>query len=349
MKLYIAYSDEHEGHRPPNGAPHPENPMRLRIAVEALKASGLWSRAHIVVPTEVSLEHVLRVHDADYVDLIRKVSERGGGYLDPDTYVARGTLKAALTAIGASITGVDLLLEKGSALFLSLVRPPGHHAGRCGRALGAPTLGFCVFNNVAAAARYAIDVKRVWPIVIVDFDVHHGNGTQEIFWYEDKVVHVDIHEHGIYPGTGDLEDVGGGDAEGTKINVPLPPYSSDDDYIYVWREVVESLIHLVKPRLVLVSAGFDAYKDDGLASMEVTSRFFRFAASSLAILSRRYLGTLVVLEGGYTVGLRDGLTSFVEGYINEDRSVESYGNPSAVVRNVVNEVRNVVRRFFGTL
>ncbi len=349
MKLYIAYSDDHEGHRPPDGAPHPENPMRLHIAVEALKSSGLWNRAHIIMPTEVGLEHVLRVHDADYVDLIRKVSERGGGYLDPDTYVARGTLRAALTAIGASIMGVDLLLEKGSALFLSLARPPGHHAGRCGRALGAPTLGFCVFNNVAAAARYAIDVKRVWPIVIVDFDVHHGNGTQEIFWYESNVIHIDIHEHGIYPGTGDLEDVGGGEAEGTKINVPLPSYSSDDDYIYVWKEVVEPLIHLAKPRLILVSAGFDAYKDDGLASMEVTSKFFSFAASSLAILSKRYLGTLIVLEGGYTVGLRDGLASFVEGYISEDQNIESYGKSSAVVRDIVNKVKNVVRRFFGAL
>ncbi len=349
MEFHIAYSDDHKGHRPPNGAPHPENPMRLHIAVEALKSSGLWNRARIIVPMEVSLEYVLRIHDVDYVNLIQKISKRGGGYLDPDTYVARGTLKAALTAIGASIMGVDLLLEKGSTLFLSMTRPPGHHAGRRGKALGAPTLGFCIFNNVAAAARYAIDEKRLWPIVIVDFDVHHGNGTQEIFWYESNVIHIDIHEHGIYPGTGDLEDVGGGEAEGTKINVPLPSHSSDDDYIYVWKEVIEPLINTAKPRLILVSAGFDAYKDDGLASMKVTSKFFSFAGSSLAILSKRYLGTVVVLEGGYTVGLRNGLTSFVEGYISEDRSAESYGKPCATVRDIVNEVKSIVRRFFGTL
>ncbi|HIP56770.1 MAG TPA: histone deacetylase [Ignisphaera aggregans] len=349
MQLFIAYSDDHKKHRPPIASTHPENPLRLEIAIEALRNSGMWDKADVIVPERADLDNVLAVHDSDYVELVREMSKRGGGYIDLDTYVSPHTFDVALLACGAAIQGVRLLLEKGSALFLSLLRPPGHHAGRYGRALGAPTLGFCIFNNIAIAAKYAEEVMKLRPIVIIDIDVHHGNGTQEIFWNDANVIHVDIHEHGIYPGTGDVEDIGGNEARGTKVNIPLPHYSGDDDYIYVWKEVVEPLVFTIKPRMIMLSLGLDAYLDDGLASMSVTSKFFTFAASSLALMAKRFLGTLTVLEGGYTVGLREGLPAFVRGYIQPQIDTEYRVEPHRGVRIVVNRVKKVLREFLGVL
>ena len=349
MELLIAYSDDHKKHRPPVGSTHPENPLRLQIAIEALRSSGMWDKANILIPEKASLDNVFTVHDSEYVELIREVSRRGGGYVDLDTYVSPETFDVALMACGAAIQGVRILCERGSALFLSLLRPPGHHAGRCGRALGAPTLGFCIFNNVAMAAKYAEEAMKLRPIVIIDIDVHHGNGTQEIFWNDANVIHVDIHEHGIYPGTGDVEECGGIEARGTKINIPLPHYSNDDDYIYVWKEIVEPLILTVKPRMIMLSLGFDAYLNDGLASMNVTSKFFTFAAGSLALMAKRFLGTLAVLEGGYTIGLREGLPAFVKGYIEPQLDIEYRAEPHRSTRIIVARVRKVLREFLGVL
>lgn len=349
MELFIAYSDDHKKHRPPIGSTHPENPLRLQIAIEALRSSSMWSKASILTPKKASLVNVLTVHDNEYVELIREISKRGGGYVDLDTYVSPETFDVALMACGAAIQGVHVLYEKGSSLFLSLLRPPGHHAGRHGRALGAPTLGFCIFNNIAIAARHAEEAMKLRPIVIIDIDVHHGNGTQEIFWNDANVIHIDIHEHDIYPGTGDVEDAGGDEARGTKVNIPLPHYSNDDDYIYVWKEVVEPLILTVKPRIIMLSLGFDAYLNDGLASMNVTSRFFTFAASSLALMAKRFLGTLAVLEGGYTIGLRKGLPAFVKGYIEPQLDIEYRAEPHRGIRIVATRVRKMLREFLGVL
>ena len=319
MKIY--YDEVFLQHKP-NGY-HPENPNRLKIIRKALEEKGIWQ--NVVKPKEARVEDLLKVHDEEYVDFIRK-SCQNEDFIDSDTYVCRESWDSALTAFGCAIHCVEDAVENKD-LHLALVRPPGHHAGKKGVAFNAPSLGFCLFNNVAGAV---VKAKEFFDrVLVIDFDVHHGNGTQEIFWGDLSVIHIDFHEYGIYPGSGALEET-----DGAKINIALPHYSNDNDYIYAWNEVVEPILSDVKPKLVLVSAGFDAFKDDGLATMELTEKFYAFAGSRL-----REFSVVAVLEGGYSIGLERGLPAFVEGYL-EGYDVESV-RPSAKVVEIVEKLRKI--------
>ncbi len=163
-------------------------------AVESLKRAGLWES--VIEPEPVPEKELLRVHSAEYVDIVKSLSGKFA-YIDPDTYVSPGTWGTALRAFGAARKTVELALKE-EGLYLALVRPPGHHAGKSGRAFNAPTLGFCIFNNAAYAAKVA--TEKVGKVLVIDFDAHHGNGTQEILWDDPNAVHIDLHERGIYPG-----------------------------------------------------------------------------------------------------------------------------------------------------
>lgn len=317
MSLVILYSNIFYKHNPPRGLYHPESSKRMDIALHAIVQTGLLNNAKGIDVLEPHYyNYIKKVHSKEYISLIEKISSKGEGFIDSDTYVNQYTFSVATHALGCSVYAMDLALRTKETMVFALVRPPGHHAGLYGRAMGAPTQGFCIFNNVAAAAMYAIDMGFK-PMVIIDIDVHHGNGTQEIFWSSPEVIHIDIHEDGIYPGTGSLEDLGEGEGYGTKINIPLYPYSNDDDYIYVFQEVVLSIINNVKPKSLAISAGFDAYIDDGLASMKLTEKFYKYFGSLLRLLSKELnVGIAAILEGGYSVGLENGLTAFLKSFIN---------------------------------
>lgn len=351
MSISILYSDVFRLHRPPPSTYHPENPTRLDIALSSVK--GIYAPQKIVVDSRVgydvdSLYYITRIHDVEYVELINTLCRAGDTYIDGDTYISRDTCRVAEIAVAASIKSIEMALSRSNALVFALVRPPGHHAGRYGRAMGAPTQGFCIYNNTAAATLYAID-RGFKPIVVMDIDVHHGNGTQEIFWFEPAVVHIDIHQYGIYPGTGYVDDIGGGEARGTKINIPLPPYSGDDDYLYAINEVVIPVIDYVKPRAIVVSAGFDAYKGDGLSEIELTQRFYNFYGMLLRALSRKIdVGIAAILEGGYSVGLKEGVQSFIQGFLDDFGRYEEELNvvsPSRETAEIINSVRNVLKPF----
>ncbi len=302
MAFTVIYSPVFLEHRPRDY--HPENPDRLLRAVKALKNLNLWNP---IEPVPVPEEELLRVHSRDYVELVRE-SCRTFSYLDPDTYVSPGTWEAALTAFGASKLAVELALETGG-MALALVRPPGHHAGRAGKAFNAPTLGFCIFNNAAYAAKVAEEL--VGKVLVIDFDAHHGNGTQEILWNDPDAVHIDLHERDIYPWSGYEHDVGGKNAEGTKINLPMPHYAGDDDFIYAWNEVVLPILAQFRPKLVVVSAGFDGFLGENLTTLRLSELFFAYAGSTLS----RY-PLAVIFEGGYSVGLDKGLPAFSRGYLS---------------------------------
>jgi len=302
LAFTVIYSPVFLEHRPRDY--HPENPDRLLRAVKALKNLNLWNP---IEPVPVPEEELLRVHSRDYVELVRE-SCRTFSYLDPDTYVSPGTWEAALTAFGASKLAVELALETGG-MALALVRPPGHHAGRAGKAFNAPTLGFCIFNNAAYAAKVAEEL--VGKVLVIDFDAHHGNGTQEILWNDPDAVHIDLHERDIYPWSGYEHDVGGKNAEGTKINLPMPHYAGDDDFIYAWNEVVLPILAQFRPKLVVVSAGFDGFLGENLTTLRLSELFFAYAGSTLS----RY-PLAVIFEGGYSVGLDKGLPAFSRGYLS---------------------------------
>ncbi|AFK22764.1 histone deacetylase family protein [Pyrococcus sp. ST04] len=325
----IYYSRKFLEHRP--STYHPENPGRLWVAITAIRDLGLDN--HILEPHPVDEDYVRKIHDPRYVDLVKNAVREGRRYLDPDTYVSPGTWEAALLALGAARQTALTALHYGG-LNMALVRPPGHHAGKNGRAMGAPTLGFCIFNN-AASAVIALKEEGCENVVVIDFDAHHGNGTQEIFWEDPHVIHIDLHEKEIYPWTGYETEIGGGLAKGTKINLPMPHYSEDPDYIYVWNEIVLPILDRIKPKVIVISAGFDGFKGDGLTTLKLTERFFSYAGATL----RKY-PIAFILEGGYDIGLRKGFPAFIRGY--SDEKIRDDGSPSYETLKLVESVKDIL-------
>jgi len=301
----LFYHDDFKLHSP-EPYDHPENPGRLDAALEGLRSYGVAGAFEWVEPGEGDVSVWTRVHTPSYVRTIISIAEAGGlEWIDGDTYVSPGTLPAVKRLAGAVVEAVDHALRGGTSLVLG--RPPGHHAGIAGRAMGAPTSGFCIFNASALAARLLSDAGRV---VVFDFDLHHGNGTQEIFFDDPTVVHIDVHQDPttIYPGTGFPEDVGVGRAKGTKINIVVPPESGDDIYLDAL-SLAARLAEEAAPDYLVYSMGFDAYRGDNYFTiMHVGSRFFHEAGRLARELGVK--GVVAVLEGGYGSGLVRGLPAF---------------------------------------
>jgi acetoin utilization deacetylase AcuC-like enzyme len=243
---------------------------------------------------EVTAGQLTAVHPAGYVEQVRAMSERGGGSFDPDTLASSGSYGAALHAAGGACALVDALAAGEAPVGFSGLRPPGHHA--------EPTvaMGFCLFNNVAVAARHALDSLGLERVFIFDWDVHHGNGTNDIFRSSREVLFASIHQYPWYPGTGPLGDVGEGPGEGWSINLPVPSGSGEDIWLSLVEHVVVPAAIAFEPQLVLISAGFDAHRDDPLGSCALDTPAF----GSMARWMRRLGDTLevpvgAVLEGGY--------------------------------------------------
>ncbi|ADM27231.1 Histone deacetylase [Ignisphaera aggregans DSM 17230] len=351
MSIHIFFSEILYRHRPPRNIYHPENPSRLDIALKSIKEIISIDNRIKILDSNVAefINYIRRIHDYDYVEYIYSLCLEGDTYIDSDTYISRDSCRVAEKAIGLSVRAMNEAIEHRETLAFALVRPPGHHAGIRGRAMDAPTQGFCIFNNIAATTIYALD-RGYSPIAIIDIDVHHGNGTQEIFWYDPRVIHIDIHEYGIYPGTGYIDEIGGKGAEGTKINIPLPPYSGDDDYLYIVREIVLPIIYSVKPKIIAISAGFDAYRDDGLADMEVTTIFYESFGKLLRFLSRD-ISVMGVLEGGYSIGIENGFSAFLKGFLKGIDCVDKLFidiKPSDRVINIVSRVKNILKPIYTT-
>jgi acetoin utilization deacetylase AcuC-like enzyme len=228
------------------------------------------------------------------VDTIEQLSARGGGMLDLDTVASSGSFEAALHAAGGAVRAVDALLDGVAGPAFCALRPPGHHAE------ASRAMGFCLFNNVAVAARHALDRHGVERVLVLDWDVHHGNGTNDIFYASREVLYASIHQSPLYPGTGALGESGAGEGEGHTINLPVPPGSGHDEWLSLVQRVVVPAARAYEPGLVLVSAGFDAHRDDPLASCALTEETYAAMAATMRDLARE-LGVplAIVLEGGY--------------------------------------------------
>ncbi len=271
---------------------HPENKERLAVALQTLLDSGLdigW-----VTPEPAAVSEVARIHESGYIETVRRIAEEGGGWLDWDTAVSPDSYEAALLAAGAGVMAVDSCLKDGKLAFM-LIRPPGHHARP------SQGMGFCLFNNIAVAAAHALDAMGLDRVLIVDWDVHHGNGTHEAFYDDPRVLFFSIHEAEHYPGTGLANEVGSGRAAGHTINVPLAAGSGDGALVEAFDSLLLPVARAFDPQLILVSAGYDGQKGDPLGDLRYSEAAFQWMAVRLRAfaLDVGAAGPLAFLEGGY--------------------------------------------------
>ncbi|HVF79787.1 MAG TPA: histone deacetylase [Solirubrobacteraceae bacterium] len=277
---------------------HPENARRI-VSIERALAQRDWLGWEVRLSPQASREAIAAVHSMRHVERIAAICASGGGMIDADTFVSPGSWEAALHAAGGCVALVDALMGHGEGVSVgaSLHRPPGHHAEP------EQAMGFCLFDNIAVGAQHALDARGARRVLIFDWDVHHGNGTNAIFHARDDVLFCSIHQSPLYPGTGPVSDVGSGAGVGYTVNMPVPGGSGDDVFLSHVAHVVVPLARAYAPDLLLVSAGFDAHADDPLASCLVTDGgFSRMAGLMRASADELGVPLGIVLEGGYELG-----------------------------------------------
>ncbi|MBL8681255.1 MAG: histone deacetylase [Myxococcales bacterium] len=324
--IAIAFDPRGDSHVAPGF--HPERPERLSAARRGVQSAAPDAAA--LTLREPTLDELARAHSAQYIERLDQSLRRGQGFLDGDTFFSAGSRAAAWGAAGAALSVVDAMIDGDVRRAVVLARPPGHHATR------DRAMGFCLLNNGAIAAAHARS-RGLDRVAIVDWDVHHGNGTQDIFDRDPSVLFTSIHQWPLYPGTGRADEVGHGEGIGSIVNVPLPADSNGAAYAAAFERVVLPTLEAFAPKLVIISAGFDAHERDPLSSMRLRSSDYRWMAAQLAALADR-LGhgrVLLALEGGYDLraieqsiaesvtGLREGARSAVarpEGELQRDAS-----------------------------
>lgn len=305
---------------------HPENKARIPAIENELERRGWlgWERREA---PEATIEQLERIHPAQHVEHIRATSASGGGWFDADTVASPGSWGAALHSAGGACALVDALIGREAPTGFAGLRPPGHHCEQ------ARPMGFCLFNNVAVAAQHARDVHGVERVAVFDWDVHHGNGTNDIFHARRDVLYVSIHQSPLYPGSGPLRDVGAGDGEGYTVNLPVPPGAGEPIWLSLVQHLVTPVLRAFEPELILVSAGFDAHRSDPLAQCMLASESFAKMATHVASTARD-LGVPfgAVLEGGYDLdALAQSVAATLEAFGDES------GEPEDVARDHVTE------------
>jgi acetoin utilization deacetylase AcuC-like enzyme len=285
--MALVHHPRYHEHRQTIG--HPEKPERLDAVVERLRKEGLWK--DVLTPEPVDQKLLGKVHTPAYIDSVRNFGE---GYMDSDTYVRPQTYSIALLAAGGTVLAARKALETGKPAF-ALVRPPGHHAGSYHGG------GFCYFNNVAVAAEALLE--KVGKVAVVDIDLHHGNGTHDIFYSRKDVLYISTHQGGIYPGTGWPDERGSGDAEGNIYNYPLRPGCGLEVFEHLYRDELVPAARRFEPDIIFVSAGYDSHKDDPLGMLRLDEKGFATLATIVRDLATELCGGRLVLclEGGYNI------------------------------------------------
>ncbi|HKV31948.1 MAG TPA: histone deacetylase [Candidatus Dormibacteraeota bacterium] len=316
--IALLANPEQIGHRSEG---HPERPERVTAILEAIKASGLGLAPEPAPPAAEAMIH--RVHDPSYVAMLDRAASSGGGFLDPDTYITPLSMLAARSAAGALVEGVNRVLDGKVNHAVALVRPPGHHAEH------AQAMGFCLINNIGVGLM-AARAKGIRRIAVLDFDVHHGNGTQHSFENDADVFYASTHQFPFYPGTGSAGERG---AHGNVLNVPLASGSGDSLFLGAWEKKIGPALGAFRPEVLLVSAGFDAHQDDPLAGLEVTTDGYRQLAMLINGWAIEHSGgrTVWALEGGYNLrALGESVVACLEvllrGATHSDRGVDTAGD-----------------------
>ena len=292
MKTAIAFNSSHELHVQPG---HLERPERLQTIRSVLEKDSIYNELVHVDVQAASQEDVLLVHPASYYAKLIAASEAGMVWLDSDTYSTPHSLNVALEALGGLLQVTSAVAKGQATNAFALVRPPGHHARP------AQAMGFCLFANIAIAARWLQRNAGMQRILIVDFDVHHGNGTQEIFYEDPDVMYISTHQYPLYPGTGALEETGAGNGQNTTINIPLPAHTGDDTLLYVFKEILSPRVAQFAPECILLSAGYDAHWLDPIGGMNISIDGFAAIIKEVLDWAASYSShrLIALLEGGY--------------------------------------------------
>lgn len=292
------------------GTGHPEKPERLASLVQHLLGTPLWGQMSHLRPTPAPIEWIHTVHPDRHTSMIKVRCQRGEQVLDEgDTHVGKESYDVALLAAGGVLQAIDEVMSGKLAHAFCAVRPPGHHAE------SSRVMGFCLFNNIAIGAKYAQNKHGISRVAILDWDVHHGNGTQRIFYEDDTVLYISLHQFPFYPGTGASSERGAGRGEGFTLNCPMGAGSVEKDYLDAFQAHILPALHRFRPQLLMLSAGFDAHKDDPLASINLTEDTFSRMTDMLLEISQKYCDDRIVsvLEGGYNL---EALSRSVEAHLH---------------------------------
>ena len=293
MKLGFVYDEIYLKHDYPD---HPERSERLVSIENHLENAGLLREVTLIKPRRAKVEEVALNHDPNYIQEVHDFCKSGGGYLDLDTYANESSYDVALFAVGGVLEGIDRILSGEVEAVFCGVRPPGHHAEF------AKAMGFCIFNNIAIGAHYLRSYKGVQRVFIIDFDAHHGNGTQRSFYQDPTVFYFSTHQYPFYPGTGSVEETGAGKGEGFTMNVPMHAFAGDEEFVNVYENLVPKVMTKFAPDFVLVSAGYDLHAEDPLTQLNVTTEGIRKIVRAILKASKEVdAPVLFALEGGYNL------------------------------------------------
>lgn len=303
---------------------HPESPQRLMAIYESLAAEHNKGLFMEVRPRKATRDEIELNHTLEYIRSIERTAGKGYISLDPDTNTSDGTWTAAILASGAVLTAIDWIQDKKACNGFALVRPPGHHAER------SRAMGFCIFNNVAIGAHYLLKKHRINRVLIVDWDLHHGNGTQNSFYSSSEVLFFSMHQYPYYPGSGSIDETGEKDGRGFTVNIPLSGGQGDEDYVQIMQQILVPLVCQFKPQFILVSAGYDIHHLDPLGTMKVTPRGFYDMTKILLNLANEICDgkILLTLEGGYHIqGISDSVQNTI--YALTDKPGDTFNQHNA--------------------
>ena len=315
---------------------HPENADRLKSIISGLTQNNLFEKLMKVETRFAEMDEISICHENNYIKYIEEFSGKGGGYLDPDTYSNQYSFEAAMKAVGGSIDLTTSVIDRKLKNGFALLRPPGHHA------LANKSMGFCLFGNIAITAKVALTHPKISKVAIVDFDVHHGNGTEALVGNDPNILFISSHQYPFYPGTGTISEIGKGDAEGTIINIPLPAGVGDTGFIEVYENIVIPSIEKFKPDLILVSAGYDAHWDDPLANLNLSLTGFNWISRKLIRTAENICSGKIIffLEGGYNlevlnIGVANSIRALME--------IEEFEDPIGISSQKEVDIRNLLK------